>query len=382
MLETSDVGVVADDLTGACDVAACFASKAGAVGVWLSPVGKLSGGPPFQVINTQSRLEHPQTAGRILRRVGTWLAGKRIVFKKIDAGLRGPIGAELDGLLDGLRESGDDWSCVVAPAAPSISRTSRGGVQYENEVPIDQGALSKDPNSPPHSANIRTVIEQTGRGDCLICDAQTQEDLQQIVDAHLGESRFVFAGSLGLAMAVANRLGAASYKPARGFPARRPMIVCGSRHPRSIRQVERAKCGGIPILTFDPAFMRFDATSAPGREGVIIVRILPNEVGANACSPLQLMGSFITALDPLLKRIEPDGLGIVGGETAYHLMQGLGAERLEVYQRHIEIIACARISGGVMDGKRMVCKGGSVGREDAVLQMISLLTTTHGREDA
>jgi hypothetical protein len=128
--------------------------------------------------------------------------------------------------------------------------------------------------------------------------------------------------------------------------------------------------------------MRFDATSAPGREGVIIVRILPNEVGANACSPLQLMGSFITALDPLLKRIEPDGLGIVGGETAYHLMQGLGAERLEVYQRHIEIIACARISGGVMDGKRMVCKGGSVGREDAVLQMISLLTTTHGREDA
>ena len=102
MLETSDVGVVADDLTGACDVAACFASKVGSVGVCLLPDGKLSGGLTFQVINTQSRLEQPQTAGRILRRVGTWLAGKRIVFKKIDTGLRGPIGAELDGLLEGF----------------------------------------------------------------------------------------------------------------------------------------------------------------------------------------------------------------------------------------------------------------------------------------
>ena len=70
--------------------------------------------------------------------MGTALAGKRIVFKKIDTGLRGPIGAELAGLLEGLRNSGNDWSCVVAPAAPSIGRTTRDGMQYENGTPIDE----------------------------------------------------------------------------------------------------------------------------------------------------------------------------------------------------------------------------------------------------
>ena len=64
MFATTDLGFVADDLTGACDVAACFAPTAGPVGVCLSLDSPFVGGPALQVVNTQSRLEDPPTAYR------------------------------------------------------------------------------------------------------------------------------------------------------------------------------------------------------------------------------------------------------------------------------------------------------------------------------
>ena len=161
-LDAHDLGIIADDLTGACDVAACFAVKLGVVrvAVSLDDVTRLIEQP--QVINTQSRLKDCESARNLLRQVGSTLGSKKVVFKKIDAGLRGPVGAEISGLLDGLSQSGKQWKCVVAPAIPSIGRTTRGGIQYDQGVPIHQGALSRDPHSPPASADIRRSSSRLG----------------------------------------------------------------------------------------------------------------------------------------------------------------------------------------------------------------------------
>ncbi len=77
----------------------------------------------------------------------------------------------------------------------------------------------------------------------------------------------------------------------------------------------------------------------------------------------------------LRERVDTDGLGVIGGETAYQLLRRLGARRLEVFRRNAEVIASSRIAGGVMDGCRFVSKGGSVGPDDAAFQMLSLLTS-------
>jgi uncharacterized protein YgbK (DUF1537 family) len=68
-------------------------------------------------------------------------------------------------------------------------------------------------------------------------------------------------------------------------------------------------------------------------------------------------------------------LAVIGGETAYELLHRLGARSLQVFQQNAEVIASARIGGGVMDGCRFVSKGGSVGPDDAACQMLSLLTS-------
>lgn len=374
MLEAEDLGIVADDLTGACDVAACFAPQLGSVGVKLSADSDSVGLQTLQVLNTQSRLRDCATARRILGQVGALLVSKRVVFKKIDAGLRGPIGAELAGLLEGLSYSGKRWTCVVAPAIPSIGRTTRQGVQYDHGIRIDEGALSNDPDSPPLSADIRLVIKQTGGGDCLVADAESQEELERVVDTYLAGEWVVFAGSLGLALALAKRLKCIPHSVETGPPARHPLLICGSRHPRSAAQLERAREAGVRSIGFEPALLRFDETIGPDWNGPLLIRILPGEPSTSTCSPGTILASFVDALCSLLERIKPDGLGIIGGETAYHTLRRLAAQRLEVFEQQSEVIACSRIVGGVMDGCRFVCKGGSVGPEDAVLQMVSLLT--------
>ncbi len=374
MLETEDLGIVADDLTGACDVAACFAPQVGSVGVKLSADSDSVGLQTLQVLNTQSRLLDCVSARSILAQVGALLVSKRVVFKKIDTHLRGPIGAELAGLLEGLSYSGKQWTCVVAPAIPSIGRTTRQGVQYDHGIRIDQGVLSNDPDSPPLSADIRLVIKQTGGGDCLVADAESQEELEQVVDTYLAGDWVVFAGSLGLAVALANRLKSLPHRLETGPPARHPLLVSGSRHPRSAAQLERARQAGVLSIGFEPALLHFDETIGPDWKGPLLIRILPGDPSTSTRPAGAILESFVDALCSLLERIKPDGLGIIGGETAYHTLRRLAAQRLEVFERQSEVIARSRIVGGVMDGCRFVCKGGSVGPEDAVLQMLSLLT--------
>ena len=373
MLETTELGIVADDLTGACDAAACFAPVNGAVGVCLSLTAESVGGPPLQVVNTQSRLAAPEQARRISCKLGAALAEKRVVFKKMDTGLRGPIGAELDGLLEGLKESGTDWLCVVAPAAPSIGRTTRSGVQYDNGVPVDRSALAADPSSPPLSAHVRTVLERTGHGDWLVCDAESQADIEWIIDAHWDKARIVFAGSLGLAAALTRRLRAPSCRPPTVAPAHRPMMVCGSCHPQSVRQVERSRGDGGVVLSFDVARNRFDEPAAPKPDGVPLARILPNDYQCSGCSSQQIMNTFVAALDPLFDTIKPDGLGIVGGETAYHVLRRLGVNRLQVIGQMDEVISCGVMADGLLEFRPFALKGGSVGPGNAVKRMIDYL---------
>jgi uncharacterized protein YgbK (DUF1537 family) len=374
-LDSYDLGIIADDLTGACDVAACFAPQLGSVEVAVSLDSELVARGNPQVINTQSRLEDYDSARELLCRLGSVLVSKRAVFKKIDAGLRGPVGAELVGLLAGLNRSGKKWSCVVAPAIPSIGRTTRNGVQYDQGIPIDQGALSHDPHSPAPSADIRQVIKQTGGGEFLVADAESSGDLDRIVEAHLTGEHVVFAGSLGLARALASRTRGNCRRVEKGPPTQRPILVCGSRHPLSTQQVEQARRGGIRVLGFEPVLRRFDAAIERDWKGPLLVRILRGKDPKAAPISETLLPSFVDALASLREQLNPDGWAVIGGETAYQLLRRLGARRLDVIQRQAEVIAISRIAGGVMDGCRFVSKGGSVGPDDAACQMLSLLTS-------
>jgi uncharacterized protein YgbK (DUF1537 family) len=176
-----------------------------------------------------------------------------------------------------------------------------------------------------------------------------------------------------LARALAGRLTGHYRGVVAGPPAQRPILACGSRHPLSSQQVERAQREGIRILGFDPALRRFDAAIERDWRGPLLVRILPGNDPTAAPLSGTLLASFVEALGLLREQLHPDGWAVIGGETAYQLLRRLGVRCLEVLERKAEVIASSRIVGGVMDGCRFVSKGGSVGPDDAASQMLSLL---------
>jgi uncharacterized protein YgbK (DUF1537 family) len=390
MLSISDLAVVADDLTGACDVAAVLVPATGPVSVQVSahgtpilPTWGVNGRDStarLTVINAQSRLLVPEAARAAFESIGKGVGGKRVILVKIDSALRGPVGAELEGLIRGVGPR----RVIVAPAIPRIGRTTRGGRQYDRGVPIDRTAYAGDPASPIRSADLADLLGRTGRVECSVYDAESDEDLSRIVSEALDGPPVVLVGSLGLAGALAPHverlaLGEGSWPDAR--VAVRPLLVCGSAYERTQRQIRyAAERRNALVLDIPAGEDEYAGPLAAGDGPPAIVRLDPRRADVAADPHSTVLPRFVQAAGQLVAHLQPDGLGIVGGETAMALLGRLAAERVTVYGRASEVIAYGVIQGGSMHGCRLVTKGGSVGPDDAVVQMIDLLLGSNGEQ--
>src|SRR5262245_9552020 len=126
------ITLIADDLTGACDAGAVFAGR-GRVGVFVDP-GVLEPGREVAAIDTESRALARDAARHRVRAAARCLRERLaagFVFKKIDSTLRGPVGDELEALLD---EAGRPMA-LVCPAFPGQGRTVTGGLLHVDGVP-------------------------------------------------------------------------------------------------------------------------------------------------------------------------------------------------------------------------------------------------------
>lgn len=380
MLSVSDLGIVADDLTGACDVAAAFSSVVGPVLVRVSPEGAWGSSRGLEVINTQSRLLSPDQGRAVMRQVGVRLAGKRVIFVKIDAALRGAVGAELEGLVKGTGPR----RVVVAPAIPSIGRTTRGGIQYDGGVSIDQTAYANDPISPVRLANVAELLSETGSVACQICDAETDDDMCRIVDQALKNPEVVLVGSLGLADALADRIDGVFKRKAGTYTvrcARRPLIVCGSKYQRAQGQIQRAiELRRGHVVNIPAGYQAGTELLEKGDNMPLIVRLSSHPVAASDCPPEEILSRFIKTVERLIDQLEPDGLGIIGGETSLHLLSRLQVGRIMVYGRIAEVAAYGLMKDGLMSSCPLTTKGGSVGPENAVIQMLDYLLCARGAD--
>ena len=121
---------IADDLTGACDVAAELAVAGLRVRVAVDPRGMTARDDDgIVIVNTQSRALDARVA---YARVRDTLGMRRapVVLKKIDTALRGHLGAELDGALDAL----DAPAFVLAARAQGLLLI-RGGERAVRFLP-------------------------------------------------------------------------------------------------------------------------------------------------------------------------------------------------------------------------------------------------------
>lgn len=162
--------VLADDLTGAAEVAA-IAHEAGLRAVVVTQVPRAPIEADVLVLDTDTRLTSPARAARHVRAWAARLsqlphAG---VFKKTDSVLRGPVLAELQACATtlGFRRS------LLLAGNPTLGRTIREGRCYIGAKPIDRTAFASDPHHPARSAAVLDLLTDRWSRGALAPDGKS-----------------------------------------------------------------------------------------------------------------------------------------------------------------------------------------------------------------
>ncbi len=376
MLHAVDLGILADDLTGACDAAAAFAPYVGPVQVVIEPRAAAqraaaagTAASAVMVLNTQSRLLSPGRSRNRVQRIVRNLAGRTVLYKKTDSVLRGPAGAELEGMARVFPRH----QIFVIPSVPAMGKTMKGGCLFEGGIPAHQTAYGKDPLSPLLTNDVRQILQSTGTIDFEVVDAETEEDIQRGVERALARGNVILAGSVGLADALARSLERHATPPGGARKQSRILFLCGSQYDVAREQMRRAAQDyGETIID---AAMRGGAKVALERSRtspVIFVKIETGQITTRA-QALRTLPSLFRSAKRIILSYAPDALGIIGGETAYRILRMLRTTRLQVTGREQAGMSYGRIVDGELSGCSFVTKGGSVGSPEACRLMVGRL---------
>lgn len=356
-----ELHLVADDLTGALDSAAAFATPDEPVTVsWFKP--EPSGTGPF-AFSTETR---DATRAAAIQRSGLAAAavepaGRSLIFKKIDSLLRGHVAAELAAFARRL----DPDRIVLAPAHPTLGRVTRGGIQWARGA---DGVLR------PIAVDLASALTACGFGlrpngerlPLILADADSQADLKAVVareQTHVG--RILWCGSGGLAQALAG--------PAQApiaVPAGPTLLVIGTDHPVAASQIEAMR-------VLDPeaviAWREGDRLSvlreriahrlAEMRVAVLVPDISPRPRDEAA----QTIAAMLT---PLLRDLpRPGALFCSGGETLRVVCDGLGADGLQCHGFVADGMPLSRLRRGQWPGLAVTSKSGAFGEPDSLADL-------------
>lgn len=273
--------LIGDDLTGTLDSAVAFACA----GCCVIPTPdaqalekELAGPAEVVAINANTRhLEPADAAHRVREFVGAARAAHvAMVCKKTDSVLRGNIGAELAA----ARKAAGASTLHFVPAFPAEARTTQGGVQYVDGVPVAKSAAGADPFEPVSTSNVAALIGQqssdatvnVSRGlqaseaeGIAIYDAVSDADIDAIVaellsssaqpvqSSHPAQPPLTLAGCAGLTQALARSLKVAPAPELDTWHLGHLLVVCGSVHPTSLGQLAFAKAAGAPTWALTEA---------------------------------------------------------------------------------------------------------------------------------
>src|SRR5581483_3502576 len=294
------VGIQAADHTGASDAGAPFAARGlSTLVVVPGPAGARPDRPPapaVRVVDTETRAVPADLARARARAAAAALAAARptVLYKKMDSTARGPVGAELAGILEGAGLA----AAVVAPAFPAQARTVVDGQVRVGGRLLDAAAMP-GAELPRTGASLLALLAVAGLrpvggmpletvrrgraaaagriarflatgGRALVADAETDRELDVVAAAAEG-APVLLAGSAGLAAALAARLVPAPPPAPPRLPLARPiLIVAGSPHPATRGQLDLL-AGRADVSVLAPS--RLEAGSDPGRRRAVAGRL-------------------------------------------------------------------------------------------------------------
>jgi uncharacterized protein YgbK (DUF1537 family) len=148
--------VIADDLSGAAEIAGIAVRFGLSVALQSFSIARNEFDADLLVIDTDSRSLSGADAAIEINSVGLFnLPGEySLVYKKIDSVLRGPIGAEVEELMEWVGAR----SALVVPQSPSRGRTIIDGKYLIDGVPLDRTAFANDPQWPAMTSEVVRLV--------------------------------------------------------------------------------------------------------------------------------------------------------------------------------------------------------------------------------
>jgi uncharacterized protein YgbK (DUF1537 family) len=400
--------IIADDLTGAADTGASLARAGWLTLVALHSITQLPACDAL-VLSTQSRGLAPAEAEARVRLAARQAQGEGqteapYIYKKLDSTLRGHPALELAAVMDALGLE----RALIAPAFPAQGRTTFGGRQLLDNIPLDETTFGRevpcsdllilfrdqpDGGSARHidlatvrcgPAAIRAALEIPDPG-LMVADAETDADLVAIARAGLRSGIRLWCGSAGLARALAAVLPRPLGETPAPGPLPRPggptLVLAGSRHPRTARQVEVGHGRGATLIHLAPGTLIDDARAIQRTIQRASQRLADYEhvilttTGEDA-SPLgdQAVADILARIARAL--VADDCLGglvLTGGDIAAAVCAKLDASAIWLRGETQPGIPWGIMLGGIRPGLPVVTKAGGFGTDHALAEAIMRL---------
>lgn len=420
-MKYNNVLVVADDLSGAADCALGFVQAGMEATVLLDQEADAARTGVFtQVVSVDAdtRGMDPAAAAQVQRAIiGRYLAPGRLLYKKIDSTLRGNVAAELAPAI------ADIGMAIIAPAFPSLGRTTRSGQQFVHGVPLAQTAIWRS-GLRTGSAHLPALLAAGGIGcavlsvdtvrqplpvlhayfvdvirsgtQAVVCDAETDDDLYRIVQASIALTEPVFwVGSAGLSHQIARTIrpaGAAAVPLAPDNVQGAIVTVVGSFADVSRRQAAfLAASRPLTRVTVSTDVLRHRAAHVAWqrlqqdllhvvRDAGDVLLTIDETDPVSTAGGLALCQALAALVAPCAGAI--GALVLTGGETARAVLSALNVQALTPLRQIESGVPLSRTYGDA--AIPVITKAGAFGSDAALVRCYDTLCqarTQTGRAD-
>ena len=378
-------GVIADDLTGACDCGGAFTRYGFTTGVYCD--GRYSGksANDVLVIPTYSRGSPENIAFTRVLETAQQLVNRQVqgFYKKIDSTLKGNLRIEIEAALSGLPQT----LAVIAPAFPEMGRRIingelRIGEQREATGSHLPSLLTTDSHSTIETIDSRhvaggvpallnTLQECIRRGvQFAVVDAVDDEDLVIIgKTCHYLRDSVLGVGSAGLAYCLARE--SAPTQPQTtclkhtSNQHKGVLLFIGSTNPVTHHQLQNVLADGTTATPESEVWQPPELKDALRRGRHLIV-------------PIRWQGSqehdYLRSLLKTAVNWKPAGVLFSGGDTAQLICELATVEKIELQREVTPGMPRGILCGGMLDGTPVITKAGGFGDSQALQRAIDNLT--------
>ncbi|MFE6887603.1 3-oxo-tetronate kinase [Streptomyces sp. NPDC057694] len=415
------LGAIADDFTGATDLATMLVARGFRTVVAVGAEDLADDGPAARevrgadavVVALKSRtapVDEAVEASLAALRALTDAGCRSFYFKycsTFDSTPRGNIGPVTDALLDALGEN----ATVVVPAFPATGRTVYKARLFVHDELLEESPMRDHPLTPMRDSHLgrllapqtrrpvraigldtvragvqalREALTAPGFADALtVVDATEDEDLRTI-SAATASMRLV-TGAAGLALGLTGPHKGAARVPAASRAGDPGAVLAGSASAATRAQVAHATAL-LPHRKLDLAALRADPTAAvaglvdfaracwrtdPGRPPLLYAvgspEDLEHDMPVGSVPAAELVERALADCAVELVRAGARRLLVAGGETSGAVVTALGARTLGIGAQIAPGVAWARTQSGVggsPEGIDLALKSGNFGGTD------------------